>query len=86
MIRTRAEIRKLQENWSADPCWDIETTEGFEEHRAELRAYREQMEAEWGGRREADLQALEARIGVPNRKLALAGVGVWGEWRKRKQV
>jgi len=39
----REEIEKLKESWLHDPCWDIEDTEGFEEHREELLAFH----AEW---------------------------------------
>lgn len=40
------DIEALKQNWRFDPCWDIEETEGFEAHRAELKAYRERVEAE----------------------------------------
>lgn len=35
-MKTEEEIRALKANWQADPIWDIEDTEGFEEHREEL--------------------------------------------------
>jgi hypothetical protein len=35
-MKTRAEVDDLKAQWKADPCWDIEDTEGFEEYRAEL--------------------------------------------------
>ncbi|NIV31898.1 MAG: hypothetical protein GWN58_21155 [Anaerolineae bacterium] len=44
---TREEIERLKAQWCSDPCWDIEHTEGFEEHEEELREYRESKEAEW---------------------------------------
>lgn len=47
MAKTAKEVAKLKREWAADPCWDIETTEGFEEHREELLAYREEMEVRW---------------------------------------
>lgn len=46
-MATNKQIEDLKANWRGDPCWDIETTEGFDEHRAELLAYRKKMEAEW---------------------------------------
>jgi len=39
-------IDELKRQWKDDPIWDIETTEGFEEHRAELLEYRTQVEIE----------------------------------------
>lgn len=47
MKKTTQEIQALKENWKKDPCWDIENTEGFQEHREELIEYRMQMQAEW---------------------------------------
>lgn len=43
--KTRSEIEALKANWLSDPCWDIETTEGFEAHHDELLAFRKQTEA-----------------------------------------
>lgn len=45
--RTAAELENLQAQWEADPCWDIEETEGFEAHYDELFDYRKQKSAEW---------------------------------------
>ena len=47
MPKTIEEIEALKENWIKDPCWDIETTEGFEDHVEELLNFRRQTEAEW---------------------------------------
>lgn len=35
-MKTEWELLDLKTQWKADPCWDIEDTEGFEEHRTEL--------------------------------------------------
>lgn len=43
-MRTQEEIEKLMREWGKDPCWDIEDTEGFEDHRYELRRYRMMVE------------------------------------------
>jgi hypothetical protein len=32
MTKTSEEIDALKSQWRADPCWDIWTTEGFEDH------------------------------------------------------
>jgi len=52
--KTLAEINELKRNWSNDPCWDIEDTEGFEAYKQELLAYRLEQEAEWKRRRHDD--------------------------------
>jgi len=45
-MKTAQEIEQLKSEWLSDPLWDIEDTPGFEEHRAELIAYRLKVEAE----------------------------------------
>lgn len=44
---TKKEIDNLKSNWMNDPCWDIEDTEGFEQHHEELLAFRLEQEAIW---------------------------------------
>lgn len=44
MAHTQSEIDSLKRQWSADPSWDIEDTQGFEEHRQELYIYRLEVE------------------------------------------
>jgi hypothetical protein len=51
-MRTDAEIRVLKDVWQQDPTWDIEDTEGFEEHREALREWRLAFEAELEEREE----------------------------------
>jgi len=46
-MATENELKELKAQWKADPCWDIEDTEGFEEHAEELKQYRLTTEAEW---------------------------------------
>ncbi|QIC46214.1 hypothetical protein GAG94_03185 [Lysinibacillus sphaericus] len=41
------ELEKLKSDWLADPIWDIEETEGFEEHKEELLAFRLKQEKAW---------------------------------------
>lgn len=45
--KTPEDIQALKDNWRHDPCYDIEDAEGFEEHREELKAYREERELYW---------------------------------------
>lgn len=43
-MKTAQEIQNLKDNWTSDPCWDIEDTTGFEAHRNELRDWRINLE------------------------------------------
>lgn len=45
-MKTREEVEWLKENWKSDPCWDIETTEGFGEYYEELVEFRVNYEHE----------------------------------------
>ena len=69
--RTAQEIADLKASWLRDPCWDIETTEGFEAHANELLAYRVMMEDKWQAEADARMDVKAEELGVPvNRKLA----------------
>ncbi len=46
-MKTPQEIEALGKNWEGDPCWDIEDSEGFEDHKQELKKYRLQKERDW---------------------------------------
>lgn len=50
-MKTPKEIAQLKTAWVGDPCWDIETTAGYEEHTEELKAYRVGMEHKWAMQR-----------------------------------
>lgn len=62
MSKSFYEVRALKENWRGDPVWDIEDTEGFEEHKAELKDYRLAMEASWVKQNEERRQKLAAEL------------------------
>ena len=68
---TRNDIEALKRNWLADPCWDIEDTEGFEAHRDELKAFHDEQVARWEATRHQRLVDKAAALGVPG-NLALA--------------
>jgi hypothetical protein len=51
-MATQEEIEKLKKGWLKDPCFDIEETEGFEEHVEELLNFRRQTEADWEAKKE----------------------------------
>lgn len=72
MIKTTAEVDALKQNWLNDPCWDIETTEGFEDHHDNLLAFRLEREAAWQRKRSMQLAERAVELGVPgNLVLAL---------------
>ncbi len=58
-MKTRAEIDELILAWRADPEWELEETEGFEDHKDELLAVRLKCEAERKAR--AEMEHAEAR-------------------------
>lgn len=47
-----------------DPIWDIEQTEGFEDHIDELRAFRLEKEAEWQLRIDNEVMEYASKIGL----------------------
>ena len=53
----REELERLKANWRYDPCWDIEHTEGFEQHHDELLKYRLEIEARWQEEKEQKIKA-----------------------------
>ena len=61
-MKTPQEIAWLQADWKRDRSRDIEQTPGFEDHEADLRAYRLSVEAadahEAAAHRRAALEAL----------------------------
>lgn len=70
-MKTREEINDLKAQWLDDPCWDIEGTEGFEEHYKELLDFRLDTEDRWENKRRIELQKIAERLGIPgNTKLA----------------
>lgn len=68
---TAQEIDKLKSDWRADPCWDIEDTEGFEEHRDELAKFAAECRASWNAAYWRRVDDLAESLGIPgNRALA----------------
>lgn len=69
--KTFDELQRLKSNWRSDPCWDIETTEGFEAHYDDLLQYRLEVEAEWDALRDFHWQEVANQLGIPG-NVALA--------------
>jgi hypothetical protein len=53
--KTQEQLQDLKMQWCADPCWDIESTEGFEEYHDELLEYSELMIKQWDEYRQTEL-------------------------------
>jgi hypothetical protein len=70
MEHTAEEIQALKDNWIKDPCWEIEDTEGFEEHKEELLAYRLEVEQK---AQERHLNKLKMRSEVIEDVLGITG-------------
>lgn len=63
-MATKEQVEALKANWKSDPCWDIETTEGFEQHRQELVDFSTAVQNEWK-RIEAERKAAKcAKLGI----------------------
>lgn len=62
-MATRVEIESLKKQWRHDPIWDIYDTEGFEDHRDELKQYQDEIEAEWKVQREKETADLAIELG-----------------------
>lgn len=63
--KTRAEIDDLILAWRDDPAWELEETEGFEEHKDELLAVRQKCEAEWKAQAQREHAAAIAELTKP---------------------
>jgi hypothetical protein len=64
MPKTRKEIDKLKAAWLRDPVWNIENSDGFEEHAEELLEFRHRSEERQRVAREAAIDAEADRLGA----------------------
>lgn len=71
MMKTAEEVRELKVRWIRRPFWDIEDTEGFEQHRDELLKFRHASEILWCARSEG-LRPMPAEIQARAQELGLA--------------
>ena len=63
-MKTRAEIDELIARWLDDPDWELEESDGFEDHKDELLAVRHKHEAEWKARAQREhAEAIAALTG-----------------------
>lgn len=83
-MKTKAEIDELKRNWSNDPIWDIEETEGFDDHWEELHAFSVEMMGKWDAQykaRQAEekaQQAIERANAQPTRRDIFAAAALQG--------
>ena len=82
-MKTDAESEALKENWNNDPCWDLEETEGFEEHSADLLLHKVKMRSFWSAEkikreqeRNAQIKEVALSLGIPD-NTALASRVMW---------
>ena len=68
--KTREEIDKLKLEWINDPIWDIEETEGFEDHKQELLIFHLEKRLEWKEQNQKRAEKLAQRLGTGSPKLA----------------
>lgn len=61
MPKTQDEINALKQSWARDACWDIEETEGFEDHKEELLEFRRMTQADWKAKQDRNDEALRGR-------------------------
>lgn len=70
MSVTQADVENLKRSWLADPCWDIECTEGFEAYYEELKVFHEQTLIEWEKEarkeHEARIDKVMSNLGLSN--------------------
>lgn len=68
--KTRVEIEDLKRQWLEDGCWDIEDTEGFEEHKDELLQFRLEEERKYEEKKKAE----EKKIDEKAKELGVKGL------------
>ena len=60
---TRADVETLIAQWTGDPCWDLEDTDGYEAYREELLAVRLVNERRWQRQEAERVQGRCAELG-----------------------
>ena len=79
-MKTVEEIQQLKNEWRNDPIWDIEDTEGFEDHYDELLSYRRKVQKKWKDQQKRELVLKAEKLGVPG-NTELAKYIDYMEWR-----
>ena len=63
--RTQIEITALFNHWKADPCFDLESTDGFEAYREQLTGMRREYEERCAREARQRLMNKSIAIGIP---------------------
>jgi hypothetical protein len=63
-MKTGEEIEDLKRNWRMDAFWDIEDTEGFEEHKEELLKFRLEYEKKSAEEYDLDIKVKCIKLGL----------------------
>lgn len=71
--KTQQEIDELKRQWLRDPCWDIELTEGFQDHIEELKAFADKQAILWQEQRELREKAENDRLSEKAAALGIPG-------------
>jgi hypothetical protein len=64
-MATIEELESLKRDWLNDPCWDIEDTEGFEDHREELLMFSDQEHQKWADFEKVRIANVAETMGIP---------------------
>jgi hypothetical protein len=67
--KTQDEIYELKRSWALDPCWDIEDTEGFENYKEDLLAFRVACEKNW--KKKEAIKELRELIDIKNHEISV---------------
>ena len=63
-MKTKEEVENLKFQWTQDAIWDLEITEGFEEHHQELLSYRLEKEKQWHDDYEKRIEHRAVELGI----------------------
>ena len=62
-MKTPEEVEDLKREWEGNPHWNLEDTDGFEDHKEELREFSKNKYAEWEAGRENRLTTKAKSLG-----------------------
>jgi hypothetical protein len=81
-MATKSELDQLKREWLADPIWDIYESDGFEDHREELKAFQAEQEGKWEEQRKQRRREEMDKMGIGNKNTY--SYLKWLEWRVEK--
>jgi hypothetical protein len=69
----KRKLEDLKAQWKADPSWEVETTDGFEDFRQELYIFRLETELDFAKKREERLRSILSPFSTLLKEYAPAG-------------